>query len=219
MTLQSAAQNIKPTESQVRKLEQVHKVQFADLVSAIDFWHRSRDMANVTPASREAYGKKLLPLIKKWQARENKIKGRVASADMMKGYFPVWWWFDKNHYAKLVQLRNSIDRDTTTAGVGFIPLIIWAVIAIVAAFTAVEIVDETNNTADEQATLIAETDSFCQTNNLTPEQCNKLLTEQTSAAGGDSGFSFGKILLWGALGFAAFKYGLPYLMKDGKKAS
>lgn len=217
----------RPTIEDLQKLERRHKVQFSDLVSAVDLWHRSRNMPNMTPASRAAYGQWLLSLIVKWQRRQQRIEAKVGkSADFMKQFFPLHWWLLPDKFSILVEKRNAIDAEKKkTSGaaigtVGFIPLIIWAVIAAITAWTAVEVTDEINNTSEEQAELVDSTNKFCTDNNLTPEQCKNLLAENTAATEGGGGGGLFKWILLGLGGVALIKYG-PSLMKssDGKKGN
>lgn len=220
MSLQNASSNLKPTVAQIQTLEKLHKTQFADLVTAIELWHRTRDQKTASESSREQYGKDLLKLINKWQGRQNRIKAKLgSSADFMKTFVPAWWWFDKNYYSKLVKMRDEMDKEKvqTAAGtIGFIPLLIWAVMLAIAVWGATEVVDETNTTSEEQAELVSTTDSFCKTNNLSAEDCKALLTDLND---GTKDEGFGKYIFWGLGLFLLFKFGLPLITKsDGKKS-
>lgn len=210
----------KPTEAQIKNLEKVHKTQFADLVSAIELWHRSRSNPKILPTSREKYGQSLLPLIESWSKRERRLSAKPGIKSGFATYFPTYWWLQESHLPQLQQIRNQqnaeIQQATSGKSIGFIPLLIWAAIALIAYFTVTEVVDETNNTSEEQATLVDSTNTFCKDNKLSPEECKNLLSEQNSQTNNtDSGWGFGKIIMVSLLGFAAIKYG-PQLINSGK---
>lgn len=221
--LEHAAQQA--SSAQVRALEAAHKKLFSHLVDAWDKYHRGyadlylpngqyNSKSIYSPARLSAYAQKLLPLTTKWRARQAKFE-KVPNSNTQITAFPISTqsFVTPSGFAVLKSARDKMDKEHKTSGIGFIPLIIWAIIAIVTAFTAVEVTDELNNTAEEQATLLQESNNFCTAQNLTPEQCLKLqqnVQESTETS------AVGSAVKWGLVGLAAF-FGIKYLAPEIKK--
>lgn len=226
--LEHAAQQA--SSAQVRALETAHKKLFSYLVDAWDKYHTGRadlylpngqynSASKYTPTRLNAYAQRLIPLTNKWRMRQAKFEA-VPNSNTQITAVPIsnQSFVTPAGFAVLKAARNQMNREQQTSGIGFIPLIIWAVIAIVAAFTAVEVTDEMNNTAEEQADLLVESNNFCTSQNLTPEQC---LQVQQQAQEATETSAVGSAVKWGLLavgGFFAVKYLAPEIKKRyGKK--
>lgn len=216
----------KPTKEQVQNMEAVHKRQFADLVAVTGLWHQQaadleKKYGKNIPQSEVKvmldFGKKtIVPLVQKWLIRQAKFD--KAGAKIFDQPIKPTDWFDRKNFNKLQSIVQQIDAENrATSGIGFVPLIIWAVIAIVGFFTAEEIVDEMNDTAEEQTQLVTATNKFCVDNKLTPAQCKAMLEQQTNASSGGGGM--GSKLLWAGLGIGALFLGYNYLKNQNKKAA
>lgn len=214
------------TPEQVKQLEQAHKQQFADLVTA---WNVAYNIILKEGNTAQSFAKvkpfmlRLAPITAKWVSRQRMFETKAPGASTGLGNRKIWnndfSTYDPNHFGYLLNLKNLIDAQKQTGKnqTGFIPLLIWAVIAIVAAFTATEIVDETNTTTEEQADLVATTQQFCKDNNLTGEDCKNLVQSNTAATTDQGGGLFGgmkSILLWGLGAFVVFKFVIPEFNKS-----
>jgi hypothetical protein len=202
-----------PTEAQVRALERAHKNQFVMLVGAAKFNQTlSKNYAWLpnTDYRKKAFlkfGTEFIPVLAKWIMRQENLE----RAGIPKMPVVVRDFFSRDRMPYLEELVRSINAETQVNGqMGFIPLIIWGVIAIAAIFGATEIVDETNTTAEERQDLMATSSKTCTDLKLTPEQCAQMInTAQTEATTSGSGIG---IMGWIALAAAGF-----FLMKNQNK--
>lgn len=193
------------TATQARNLETMHLRLFNNLVNSWEKYHLAKlDIANRpagTPFKNNlltAHTSKLIPITGRWMARQQKYES-IPGSNAKFTEFPIKTidWLDPAKFTYLKSLRDKMDKEKTIQGMGFIPLLIWGIIAIVASFSAVQIVDEMNTTTEEQANLTTVTNNFCVDNQLTPEQCSALLAQQTAATTNSDGFPWIKVLLFG----------------------
>jgi hypothetical protein len=213
------------TQIQLENLETAHKQHLISLIQGADF----------RLGIAEKYGKDSLQFLKwntifntsmiKWLNRNIKLESQAK-----RRMLPDWIYSEEGgNWVKLFNTREGVKKlvvlakqlDKEGKGIGFIPLIIWAVLGIVGLFTAESVVDELNNTAAEQKELIDASTKFCADNNLTPEQCKELLSEQTQAVkdeGGGIMDIFGKLLLFGGLAYVTVQFVIP-AFSDKKKQS
>lgn len=213
-----------PTEAQLRNLEIAHKQHMISLIQSALFRIGVAERYGIGSPQFISYNYNYVKSLTKWVDREMRLMKKSG-----KGTLPEWIYkerpgkfgtlfFDRAGVTILQKLAQEIDKEGK--GIGFIPLIIWGIIAIAGFFTASEIIDETNNTSQEQAILISSTQDFCKQNNLSKEECEKLLQTQTEATKGQGGFfdSLTKIALWGAAAFVTVKFVIP-AFTDKKKAA
>jgi len=189
----AALGSTKPTEAQIRELEKAHKEQFVLLVRVAKLWQEMAKSFAKFPDSdprKKAlieYGDFFKPRLVRWL----KLQYRLEKAGVPKmGLSPtsILMWLDPKQMPKLESLAKQIDQEGKgISGVGFIPLIIWGVIALIGAFTAVEVTDELNTTAEEKEELLSETAKRCKELNLTGDACSKLIS-QTQAEASSGGF-------------------------------
>lgn len=192
----------KPTAQQVAQLEAAHKNLFAALVQAAEFRIALARKFGLKSKQFLDFNKLYVPQVKKFLDRQIKLEVGAkippiipvkTVADLINSFFA------STGVEVLKKKLREYDREGK--GIGFIPLIIWAVIAVAGMFTADSIADEINTTAEEQKELVDSTKDFCQANNLTPEQCRAIWQEQQQTIQ-DSGGGFPWLLLLG-LGVAA----------------
>jgi len=212
-----------PTEIQLQNLEIAHKQHMITLIQSALFRIGVAEKYGVGSTQFIFYNYNFVKSLNKWVDREIRLLKKSG-----KGTLPEWIYkerdgkfgtlfFDKAGAIILQKLAREIDKEGK--GIGFIPLIIWAVIAIAGFFTAAEVVDELNNTTTEQKALIDSTAKFCTDNNLSPEECKAILSEQTEASSSQGGIfdSLFKLILFGGVAFVAVKYVIP--MFTDKKAA
>lgn len=183
-----------PTAAQIAAFEKAHKLLFAALVQAGMFRIQLARKYGLKSPQFLNYNKLYIPKVKKFGARQIVLEKRAGIPPIVKTADLINAFFTSEGIKHLVQVAKSYDQ--SGKGIGFIPLIIWAVIAIAGAFTATSIVDETHTTSEEMRDLVNDTADFCAKNNLTPEQCKELLKEETKQIDTDSGGGiFGGILM------------------------
>lgn len=230
------------TSTQARNLEVKHLKLFSDLVDAWDKVHLAkRDIDNNGAASifkkdlNNKHIKKLIPLTGKWTQRQWKYE-KIPNGKASIFEFPIRTgdWLNPQKFLYIKQVRDNMNAERTGVWdsrsqlnartgcvcdqkIGFIPLIIWAVVAIAAAFTADSIVDELNTTTEEQAELTTVTNNFCTDNQLTPEQCQALLQQQTEATNDDGGIPWIKISLLAGGGWLAYNWLAPKVKSYAEK--
>lgn len=202
----------KPTEAQVRKLELAHKEQYIRLVAANRLWIKLFTQIYKLPKtdpkwkSLYAFGTTIAKQAGSWYARQKnlEVKGKIPTVrpDIVK-YFLV-----PKDELKLITVANDyLDPTKETIkinGLGIIPLLIWGVVIIILAFTAFEITDELNTTAEEKATLMKQTEQTLKDLNVTgPEAAAIISSTQAQASAGETSlFSGPKLLI--IAGIAAF---------------
>lgn len=100
-------------------------------------------------------------------------------------------------------------------------LLVWAVVAIAAMFTAEEITSMLTNTAADKEKLVTAMDKFAKDNNLPPDAAAALLSSSfvPKGSGTEPGFfdQIKTLALWSAVGIIGFKVVLPALTQ--KKSS
>ena len=205
------------TEKEVRDLEKAMNEQFYYLVQGAAFRIAIARKYGLDSTDFKNYNSVFVPLVKSWILREIKyerenikhgVTGIIASGDLKANDF-----YYSAELPKLVELVKKWNAEKTTSGIGFIPLLIWAVLAIVGAFTAVTITDDLTTTTQEKEELLRTTQQTAKDLGLTPEQAAGLIT-QTQAEASQGGIT--DVLKWGLLGVAAILV-LPQLIKSTNK--
>lgn len=221
----------RPSEQDIRKLEAAHKMQFIDLVIAnMLFIKLLPKLKGKSKTSKEYisllnFGKKIAQLAGKWYARQLNFEKKAgipkADPNIMKYFLDPKKVEDLKFQAKnyitpgkydpmfnpMGNVDNSESKEMNIAGIGIVPLIIWGVLALAAAFTTYQIVDELNTTAEEKQDLLKQTETTLKDLGVTGQQAAAIITStQEQASGG--GFGIGKLLLWGGIAYAVYEFGL-----------
>lgn len=215
----------KPTAGEIQKLEAEHKTEFVDLVLANRLFLKLLPRIKGKSKTSKEYlavlnlGKVIARLAGSWYARQKdyEIKSGIPKADpsIMK-YFLVPAEENKliaqaKNYinpAKYDPMFNPMGEYKTISGIGIIPLIIWAVIALIAAYTATQIADHFNTTAKERSDLLAQTTATLKDLGITGEQAANIINQtQSSSPSGGGLFSggFTSLLMWGAIAYGTYK--------------
>lgn len=202
------------TEAQVKALETALIEQFFNLVQGARFRINLARMADPNKPLDQyepftSYNDVYLPLVQNWLKMEyqyektsfdnNGVKGIILSGQLQPEDF-----FYSSSLPKLDALVAKFDAEKTTNGIGFIPLLIWAVIAIIGFFTAEHIADDLTSATKDKTALLDKTAQTCKDLNLTATQCNAMIS-QTQAEASTSGDSIFTYLKWGIGIFAAYK--------------
>src|SRR6185312_12951179 len=194
------------TAEQIAQLEFAHKQQLRDLLVAWQVFQAFQAAHPEPNQSKAKFGTSLVTLTNNWMLRNMDYElqgGTPLSIFSKRGTLPLF--VDPVRFKSTIlpnaayyifKQKSSV---TNPQSIGFIPLLIWAVIALIAYFTVSKVVDGQTATADDRVKLIDSTNKFCADNNLTPAQCTAMLTQQTDAANNSPGFfdSINSMLLWG----------------------
>lgn len=178
------------TKEQVLKYENEHKSLFISLVIANNLWlsmpgkYGFDPNKTNTPQYKAWYklGQTIAQLVGRWYGRQYKLE-QVPNGKVEK--FPLGvsaWFLKKDKMKPLSELAMKLVKPGTSKGIGFIPLLIWGVIAIAGFFTAAYIVDETTLTAQEKGTLLKETESTLKALNIPPEKAAEIIKETQQQA-------------------------------------
>jgi hypothetical protein len=213
----------KPTEDQIRAFEKAHKSQYLDLVTANRLWIKlfNKHVAGKPKDSKEyksvfALGNNIAKNAAKWYVRQYKLetKGKVpaVSKEIVK------YFLSPKNEAELIKVANTyLDKKDQLTGLGFIPLIIWGVIILIAAFTAYEITDELNTTAEEKGDLMRQTQATLKDLQVNPEQAAAIISSTQEQASADGGGLFGGFPLKLGLLAAGFYFLTQHKTQNGKK--
>jgi hypothetical protein len=180
----------KPSEQQIRALEKAHKQALVNLLQAMKFRYMMYLKLGSNSPEWKKYAQLSFDIWNSWYARQMRLEAGGATKEGIQKTD----WLTKPGVKKLEALAKK--WDATGQGIGFIPLLIWAVIALAGFFTAYKVTDELNTTTQEQEQLINATDSICQKYKFSPEECNKFMTDQTKQVSekSDSGGLLGSIM-------------------------
>jgi hypothetical protein len=211
------------TAQQVKDLETALTQQFFNLVQGARFRiNLARRGDPKKPLSENkafvSYNATFVPLVNKWINREVKyeqalltvgVKGIIATGDLKYEDF-----FYAASLPKLDALVKKWDKDSGVHGIGFIPLLIWAVVIIIGLFTAKTITDDLTTTTQEKAQLLDKTAQTCKELNLTPDQCNAMISQTQAEASQESGIV--TTVKWLAVAAAVAFIGPPLLKSTSK---
>ena len=180
-----------PTQEQVSKLEAAMLEQFALLAEAAALRLGLARQFGLDGAPFLKFNAVYAKLVDKWIQREVKyetelvkkhIYGIIASGDLKREDF-----FYSKGIPKLIALTKKWTKEKTTSGIGFIPLLVWAAVALAGLFTAATITDDLTTTAQEKAELLEATQRTAQELGLTPEQASGIITQTQQEASEGSG--------------------------------
>lgn len=185
-----------PTEAQVRKFEFDHNAQFAYLVLANQLWLSLPGKYGFDPkktntkqyAAWYKMGKKIAELAGKWGERQIKLENIKDSkvpkvSQYLKNFLKPG--APAKELSDVALKLVKIDKGAT--GLGFIPLIIWAVIAIVTAVSAAYIIDETTTTAQEKQELMKTTETTLKELNIPPDKAAEIIQNTQQQASQNTG--------------------------------
>jgi len=210
----------KATAEEIQQLERDHKAQFVDLVLAnrlfIKLLPKIRGKAKTSKEYQAVlnFGKTIARLVGSWYVRQKDYEDKAgipkSDPNLLK-YFLV----PSKQNNLIAQAKQYLDpkqkenQILSIYGIGIIPLIIWAIIAIVAAYTAKTIADHINTTAAEKEDLLKQTEATLKDLNISgPQAANIISSTQAQVPSGPSSLTsgFGNLLLWGGLAFVAIKF-------------
>lgn len=208
----------KPTEAQVRQLELTHKALFVDLVLANKLWISLLPKVKGKSKTSKEYlalmnlAHKIASLAGRWYARQLDLEKKAKVPPIPKDLFK--YFLQPANQNKLVEQAKMFLDPTKKEnqimgifGMGIIPLIIWAVVLIVLAFTAYEITDQLNTTAEEKADLLKTTTATLKDLNISgQEAANIISTTQAQASDTGDGLGFGSLIKWGAIAFVVYEF-------------
>lgn len=208
------------TDAQIVKFELEHKAQFVNLVLANRlFLQLLKKIAGKPKTSKEykaveALGKNVAKNVGKWIYRQINIENKAGipkvDRDITKYFLnpktEAQLIDQAKKYMKPGEKENQI-FGVLMGGMGFIPLIIWGVIALAAAYTATSIVDEINTTAEEKQDLLKQTESTLKDLNVTGAQAASIISSTQEQATTGSGLmgGFGSLIKWAGIGFVLYK--------------
>ncbi len=222
----------KPTEQQIRKLENAHKIQYLDLVTANRLWlkllsklPKVNGVVDKTTRQYKAlinYGNVVNRLAVSWYMRQRRFeqKAKVPAVNIKL----VSYFLNPKLEPELIKQAQAylapgskLNGWEAVAGIGIIPLIIWGIVLLVGAFTAVEIIDETTTTAEEKQELLVQTQKTLQELDIKGPEAAAIIsqTQKQASEGGGGLFAtlFGSPLLLLGFGAAAF-----FLIKNKNKS-
>lgn len=220
-----------PTKEQVQKLEYEHKLQLYYLLAAnrvrinafkmlMPVFLKDKNYKNSAKyKALQNYSKQILLLYSKWKNRQFLFekKGNVPKFPDLTPKL-----FNEKAAKEIEKIAIEYINGKSLKGLGIIPLIIWGVIALIAAFTAVEIIDETTETNEEREDLLAATKKFAIDMKLTPEQTTAIVqgnqaAETAQSENGGGIFGGGTIKIVGLI--AALYFGSQIMNKNKSKAN
>lgn len=190
-----------PTKTQIENFERAHKDQFYNLAVVNKIWISLAKKVVGLPDSDPKkiavvkYGKTILPIAAKWLTRQRKLEKDAGVAVIpiyAKSFFdPAWLPYWDKEVKKIFWTGDTFmgKNQVVEYRIGIIPLLIWGAIALIAAFTATEIVDETNTTAEEKKSLLEATAKSCKDLNLDPKNCGDLVKQTQAEASQEGGIT------------------------------
>jgi hypothetical protein len=211
----------RPTKEQVQKYELEHKALFCSLVIANNLWLAMPGKYGFNPKDKTTKKYKAwMDLAKMLMVKLTLFSIRQQELEKSKGVpiIPAKYYgmFLNPKTAKtLSDFAKSFIQPDSSKGIGFIILLIWGVILLVAFFTAAYIVDKTTVTTQDRIDLLNQTDKTCKELGIPPEKAAALITstqqQATESAGSGMFGGFGSSIKWIAGGLAA-AFILPKLL-------
>lgn len=168
----------------------------------------------------------LIPHVSTWVVNEMSVEKSGATPALfdtakfpgLKGIAELF--LTKEGLKYLQGVAQGWDKDKK--GTGFIPLIIWGVIALIGYFTVHDLTTKDAKTIEAQKDLVDSTNTFCSQHGLSQDDCKKMLSEQTQSAqanvasGGPDFFTWIK---WALFAGAAFWGYNTFLKKPARAAA
>ncbi len=162
-----------------------------------------------------AYGTKVKQYATNWLTRQRYLESKSDQYPVIPVYAKYFFSTDpkviKHLDDVLLQIAdpNSLKGINGERSIGIIPLIIGAVVVVVAIVGIAYMVNQTHDTAQEKADLITATTASCQTLKMTKDDCLKVLTQaqndSVNASGGiGSGIMTAAMIFLGLFAFSTF---------------
>lgn len=209
-----------PTKEEVQKYEFEHKVLFVSLVIANSLWLNLPGKYKFDPKIKNTsqynswikMGQSIGTILKGWAERQIALEN-VPGSPVPKLNAAVYSSFflpEKMKFLTDTALK-MIKPGTAGPGLGFIPLLIWGVIAISAFFTAAYIISKTTVTVADKEHLLATTAQTLKDLNIPPDKAAQIISETQQQASDGNGLlnnitgGFGKIIPVALLAFFGFK--------------
>ena len=139
--------------------------------------------------------------LKAWAARQMELEksGGVQ-------HIPAKYYADFFQPAKVKELsefaKTLVDPKggVISGGIGFIPLLIWAVILVAGFFTVAYIVDRTTVTAKDKEELLAATEKTMKDLNIPPDKAAAIIQSTQTEVSASAGGGFTSAIKWGVGG-------------------
>lgn len=186
----------RPTKEQVEKYEFDHKVLFVSLVIANSLWLNLPGKYGFDPKKKDTpqykawikMGQEIAHTLGSWGTRQLKLQTAPDNAvpKIDNAVFTSFFKPDKKKWLT-DQALKMIKPGTAGAGLGFIPLLIWGVIALIAFFSAAYIIDETTTTAQEKEHLLKTTADTLKELNIPPDKAASIISETQTQASENTG--------------------------------
>jgi len=186
----------KPTEAEIKKYEAEHKILFVNLVLANILWLNMPGKYGFDPTKKDSQqykawynmGMEIGKILFQWRKRQEKLES-VPNGGVQKIPISVYTDFFKKDKIKTLKdiALKMIKPGTAGEGLGFIPLIIWGVIALVAALSAAYIIDETTTTTQEKAKLLKVTSDTLKELNIPPDKAAQIISDTQQQASENKG--------------------------------
>lgn len=203
----------KPTEQQILNYEIAHLTQFVTLVIANNLWLSMPGQYGFNPKDNTTakykawfdYGVTIKKLAVSWSKRQYKLES-IKDSKVQPLLKYAGDFLNANKRAELNKAALSIVKPGTKPpdGIGFIPLLIWAVIVLVAALSAAYIVDELTTTAEEKTELMNQTQVTLKALNIPPEKAAEIISQTQAEASEKKGFLDSLILPLGLMAVLMF---------------
>ncbi len=179
-----------PTDEQIKDLVVQYTKQFDYILNSCivyqtmrDRWYARTDKGS--PAAQAAIDslynyatKAVIPAAQNWA----RFGDRLIAAGINVPVLRVGRLFDKTYIPEMQDfskaLHNAKIQNGQVSGTGIIPLIIIAIVLIVAAFTADDIVKQVDSSTAQQKSLVDATSKLCTEQNLSAADCKELVIKQ-----------------------------------------
>ena len=205
----------KPSKEQIQAYELQHKALFCSLVIANNLWLKMPGQYGFNPKDRNTNKYKeweklmfvIADKLRNWSTRQQELEKSGGVPKVPAKYYGLF--FKPQNAVELSNFAKSFIKPGSSdgiKGIGFIILIIWAVILLAAFFTAAYIVDKTNVTVKDREDLLKQTEETAKRLGLSPAQTAALITSTQQSATPPSGGMFSGLLpkVGLGLGLAAF---------------
>jgi len=204
------------TAEQIQQLETSHKRLMIALIQSARLLFGFIKKYGLNSEIAQQYKKIYVPLATNWYQRQAELE-KSGGVQKIPYKMPPGWkdkqgnahlfpgdFFTVEGVKNLEDYAMSIDKEGK--GIGFIPLLIWAVILITGFFSAGYITDKLTATTRDQAALVKQTDEFCTAHGLSTEECKQVMAEQTEAGkNGEAGSYILPALLFAGAAYLGYE--------------
>lgn len=191
----------RPTEAQIIKFETEHIILLINLVVANTLWLNLPGKNGFDPKDRktpegirrynawEKMGQQIVKSLTKWKLTQQRLEQAPNNAVPKVNPQMYGWFLKKADRQKLNDyvLKQFVKEGTAGKGLGFIPLLIWGVIALVGFLTAAYVIDETTTTTQEKEELLKTTKETLKELNIPPDKAAQIISDTQEQASKNSG--------------------------------